>query len=198
MTPRIGLTSFIDYFVAQSPTKVARVRAARRMMDGDGFDHWLLFRRAAVESLVAGGDKSVVRACVDAAAGGRLEKTYSECGDALIRWIGRKSISATALGTGRTWSTPGLEVSVNPELRLSVGSDPSMILKLYFKSDVLSKRAADPMLRLIETEYGRSSTAAILDVRRRRLHVGPVPKPADLDLLLAAEASGFATIWNGL
>jgi len=56
------MTSFIDYFVATSPTKVAKVRAAKRMMDGDGFDHWLLFRKAAVEAAVAGGDKSVVNA----------------------------------------------------------------------------------------------------------------------------------------
>lgn len=83
--PRIGLTSFIDYFVAQSPTKVAKVRAARRMMDGDGFDHWLSFRRAAVASLVAGGDKSTIESCVADSIGRRTAPTYSACGEALVR-----------------------------------------------------------------------------------------------------------------
>jgi hypothetical protein len=180
--PKIGLTSFIDYFVAQSPTKVSKVRAAKRMMAGEGFDHWLMFRRAAVEALVAGGDKAVVRACMTAAGGTRAAQTYAECGDSLIRWIGRKSIAATALPSGRVWSGPGLDVSVNPELRLSVDAGPEVHLKLYFKADALSKRAANPMLRLIEQKYGRRSPAAILDVRRRRLHVGPVSSAADIDL----------------
>lgn len=196
--PKIGLTSFIDYFVAQSPTKVSKVRAAKRMMDGEGFDHWLLFRRAAVDALVAGGDKDVIRNCVAATAGKRTGPTYADCGDALIRWIGRKSIVARPHSGGKIWSGPGLNVSVNPELKLSIDGGSEMNLKLYFKADKLSKRAADPMLRLIELEYGRRTPAAILDVRRRRLHTGPVPSPADLDLLLHAEATGFSTIWSGL
>lgn len=196
--PKIGLTSFIDYFVAQSPTKVSKVRAARRMMAGEGFDHWLTFRRAAVESLVAGGDKAVLRACVAAAGGTRAAQTYSECGASLIRWIGRKSITASALRTGRIWSGPGLDVSVNPELRISIDARLEMHLKLYFKAEPLSKRAADPMLRLIEQKYARRMPAAILDVRRRRLHSGPVANSTDLDLLLQAEARSFATIWAGL
>jgi hypothetical protein len=196
--PKIGLTSFIDYFIAQSPTKVSKVRAARRMMAGEGFDHWLMFRRAAIDSLVAGGDKAVIRACVSAAGGTRAAQTYSECGNSLIRWIGRKSITAAALPTGRIWSGPGLDVSVNPELRISIDTRPEMHLKLYFKAEPLSKRAADPMLRLIEQKYGRRTPAAILDVRRRRLHSGPVGNSTDLDLLLQAEARSFATIWVGL
>lgn len=195
--PRIGLTSFIDYFVAQSPTKVAKVRAAKRMMDGDGFDHWLLFRRAAVDALVAGGDKAIVRQCMTSAAGNRRAATYDACGRALVSWIGRKTISASAVAQGRVWSGPGIDVSVNPEVRVSINSGPELHLKLYFKADTLSKRAADPMLRLIELAYPKS-TPAILDVRRRRLHTGPVQSPADLDLLLSAEAGSFATIWSGL
>lgn len=195
--PRIGLTSFIDYFVSQSPTKVAKVRAARRMMDGDGFDHWLLFRRAAVEALVAGGDKAIIRQCVKSAAGTRRAATYEACGRELVGWIGRKAISASALPQGRVWSGRGIDVSVNPELRLSINHGNELHLKLYFKADTLSKRAADPMLRLMELEYPEARPA-ILDVRRRRLHTGPLQAPTDLDLLLNAEAGSFAAIWAGL
>ena len=81
---------------------------------------------------------------------------------------------------------------------MSFDSRPEMYLKLYFKAETLSKRAADPMLRLMEQKYGRRTSAAILDVRRRRLYTGPVASPADLDLLLQAEATAFATIWAGL
>ena len=99
---------------------------------------------------------------------------------------------------GKIWHGPGLDVSVNPELRVSINGQPEILLKFYFKAEPLSKRAADPMLRLIEQTYGKQTPAAILDVRRGKLYRGPTPKPADLDLLLSAEATAFSTVYAGL
>jgi hypothetical protein len=195
--PKIGMTSFINYFIAQSATKVAKVRTARRMMDGDGFDFWQAMRQAAVTALVAGGDKKVVRAAVTASAGTPKERSYSSCGAELISWIGRKQITARPVGRRASWAGDGLDISVNPELVLTVNGDAERTTKLYCKADRLSKRAADPMLRLIELEFP-NRPAAILGVQGKRLFTGPAPKPADLDLLLRAELAAFARIWAGI
>jgi hypothetical protein len=54
------------------------------------------------------------------------------------------------------------------------------------------------MLRVIEQTHGRLGIAAVLDVQRGKLHVGPTAKPNDLDILLASEAASFVEIWNRL
>jgi hypothetical protein len=72
------------------------------------------------------------------------------------------------------------------------------VLKLFFSTEPLSKFVVNPMLRVIEQTHGRLGIAAVLDVQRGKLHVGPTAKPNDLDILLASEAASFVEIWNRL
>jgi len=57
---------------------------------------------------------------------------------------------------------------------------------------------ANPLLRLIELTHGSIGMAAVLDVRKSKLHVGPTTRPADLDILLRTEAASYVAIWNAI
>jgi hypothetical protein len=196
--PKISLNSFIDYFVAQTASKPARVRATKTMMTASSnyaaMDYWLPLRKATEEAFVAGGDKTVLDAALSSLTDYKKQHNYSDCVSHLKKWMGSKAISATTCSS-QLWTSGGLEVRVTPELLMTL-KGTTYVLKFWFKSDALSKNAANPMLRLMEHTHGKQGDPAILDVRRRKLITGAVPKPADMDLVLASEALAYADLWS--
>lgn len=73
----------------------------------------------------------------------------------------------------------------------------TVLTKLHFSADPVSKHLLNPLLRLIELSYPRS-VPAILDVRKARLYKGPTVRQGDLETLLASEAAALVEIWRQL
>lgn len=202
MTIRVSSSSFFNYLVAQSTTKVTRVREAKRMMTAPHDDHvqmdyWHSLRTIAVDFVIHGRSASHLDRRLGAVADQRKTDNYAAVADGLKRWRGRKSISAEKI-TSNTWTHGGLSISVTPELLVSWPGQGPFVTKLYFSSEPLSKYKTAPMLRLLELTHGNLGTAAVLDTRRGKLHTGPTSRPADLDILLETEAASFVQVWNRL
>ena len=202
MSVHVSSTNFFRYLSAQSTTRVAKVRAAKKMMEaprGDykRIDYWLPLRESSVRYLTGKMSvreyKSVIGNVIDE----KKIENYESAAAGLQRWRGRKPIRATT-ASGIVWESSGLEVVVSPELLISWTKDSTYVMKLYFSADPLSKNMANPMLRLLERTHGHLGTAAILDTQRAKLHIGPTSRPQDLDLLLDTEAGSFVRIWNSL
>jgi len=100
----------------------------------------------------------------------------------------------------KKWNYAELIVRVNPELGLVIDDVPHLI-KLYFKSDPLSKQKTDVIAHLMEVALRKKApqgtVMGVLDLRRGKLHAPTVPI-AGLDVLLASEAMAFMQLWNGL
>jgi hypothetical protein len=202
MAVRISSVAFARYLTAQSTTRVAKVRAAKRMMEAphDDFklmDYWLVLRDASVGRITGTFNTREFTVAISAVTDPKKISNYLAAGRGLEKWIGRKDIDASPV-KAKSWEASGLEVSVTPELRLSWSADSYFVTKLYFNAEPLSKYQASPLLRLIECTHGQIGTAAVLDVQRGKLHTGPTSRPADLDLLLRTEAASFVAIWDSL
>ena len=98
------------------------------------------------------------------------------------------------------WNHSDLSVRVNPELGLVVDSVPHLV-KLYFKSDPLSKQKTDVITHMMGVSLRaiapKGSVMAVLDLRRGKLHTRTVLIDG-LEVLLASEATAFLQLWEGL
>lgn len=201
MTIRVSSTSFVRYLAAQSTTRIAKVREAKRIMlasheEYRRLDYWLTIREASVALLTGTINARQFDAKVASVHDSKKIANYRTAAAGLKQWIGRKSMNATPL-QAQTWASSGLEVSVTPEVAVSWPGSSTFVLKLYFGAP-LSKYSANPLLRLIELSHGSRGVAAVLDVHRSRLHAGPTARPADLDILLKTESASYVAIWNSI
>jgi hypothetical protein len=94
------------------------------------------------------------------------------------------------------WKSGELEVGLNPELHADVNGEPHLI-KLYLKSEPLSRQKVSIVLRLLETRAKGEVTVGMLDVRRSKLYT-PTVEIAGMDALLEAEAVAFTTLWDSV
>ncbi len=202
MPVRVSSSAFLRYLAAQSTTRVAKVREAKRMMevrheDFKRVDYWLLLRDASVSLLTGDHTAQDFGKTIANVTDPKKTANYGAAATGLQAWMGRKPITATPV-LGRVWRSSGLEVSVTPEVAISWPGSSTYVLKLYFSADTLSKNLANPMLRLIEHTHGDLGTAALLEAQRSKLHTGPTARPGDLDILLKTEAASFLAIWNSI
>jgi len=143
MTVRISSTSFIRYLAAQSTTRVARVREAKRLMlarhdDYKLLDYWLVMREASIGLLTGATSSRQFGVTIAGVNDSKKITNYRAAADGLQKWIGRKKISARPVAS-KVWMSSGLEVSVTPELAVSWTGGPAYVLKLYFGAEPLSK-----------------------------------------------------------
>ncbi len=194
----ISLTTFVDYVYANSSSHIGLVTREKRRYE-EGYhptrDYYKVLRDGIKSLHQSGGPKTGLDALPQSAHLSRLQN-YTECVDGYKQWWGRKTVRwLDDPGTTR-WTDGTLEVIVNPELLLDVNGD-RFLIKLYFKSEKLSKRRIDAILHLIDKELGSSLAAmsGILDIRRGKL-ITPTRTIPNIDALLAAQAASFATLWD--
>jgi len=146
---------------------------------------------AACGQLVEGWNEQAFHRSVHRLATPRKQKSFEACRAGLSSWARGKELSARR-APNVTWAAAGLEVRVNPELRLSVDGR-QFATKLYFKMPELSAERRDNILCLLAETAPPGVEAAILDARRGELITAEQPDP-DLDALLISEAAAFAAL----
>jgi hypothetical protein len=202
MKIRVSSSSFFKYLSAQSTTRVAKVREAKKMMESPhedyaAIDYWIGLREATIRFLTGSMTKDAYKKSIAKVSDSKKVTNYSSAAEGIQKWLGRKDLTASTINSAN-WKESGLKVSVTPEIKLSWKDSPTYIVKLYFSADPISKYIANPMLRLLEHTHGPLGIAAILDAQRGKLHFGPTVRPNDLDILLKTEAAGFVSIWNSI
>lgn len=196
---KVSLTTFIDFTSANGHSKLTVIRRAKENMDRQYLpsqDYYSYLRDEVVDLLKRGRPKGELDQVFRLAPTARHDN-YRDRVDGLKRWMGTKSFQWLDPIYG-VWSESGLDVRVNPELHVLINGTPHVV-KLYWKSDPLSKRRADPTLHLLDKvcASGASATPAILDVQNSKLFVKTVVKPK-MDLYLRTEAQAFMTLWDSL
>ncbi len=119
------------------------------------------------------------------------QASYEACRVGLTPWARNKVITASR-APNKIWEAAGLEVKVNPELRLTVDGE-KYVVKLYFKAPELTAARRENMLFLLSETAPQGIEAAILDARRGEL-ITAQEQDTNLDALMISDAAAFAAL----
>jgi hypothetical protein len=132
----------------------------------------------------------------------RKSDGYRARAEAYRDWWGPRNINWFG-GSNVTWTSANVEVTVNPELFISVDG-VRHVVKLYFKaSERLTSDRVSIVLRLLELTYRGGSSpygrpaVGVLDLAQSVYHE-PGNSLTYLDPLLAGEAASFGAIWAAM
>lgn len=157
-------------------------------------DYWRKLRDAIVDMHENARDKSVLDQVLQG-LDSKKDIHYRTCVASYKRWVGRKSL--VWIGThAHVWQSGNISVRVNPELGLAINGVEHLV-KLYFKSEALSRHRVDVLLLLLSSAAtGRYSQAkpAVLDVHNGSL-ISSGSQAGHLSALLAGEAAAFEAMW---
>jgi hypothetical protein len=184
---------FVEFTVAQGTARVDCVADSKREYDPKT-DFYKGLRERSIRQFVDGWNAQEFRRRVREVKTPNKQASYEACRAHLTRWAQNKAISATR-ASNRNWEAAGLEVRVNPELRMTIDGT-KYVVKLYFKADELTTARRENMLFLLSETAPQGVDAAILDARRGELIVAGEADP-NLDALLVSDAAAFATLLGG-
>jgi hypothetical protein len=186
----VPLTTFIEFTVAQGTARVVLARASEGDYDPRR-DFYKGLRERTIRQLVDGWSASAFRRSLREVRNPRKQASYEACRRGLTQWARGREILASRARAG-FWEAGGLEVRVNPELRLTVDGG-RFLVKLYFKADELTPARRENTLFLLSEISPQGVNGAILDARRGQLITENEQDPA-LDALLVSDAAAFSAL----
>ena len=189
----VPLSLFVEFTVAQGTTRVACVGDTEREYDPRA-DFYKGLRERTVRQFVDGWNAQAFRRLMQEVKTPREQASYEACRTGLTQWARNKTITASR-APNKNWEAAGLEVRVNPELRLTVDGE-KYVVKLYFKADELTAARRENTLFLLSETAPQGIEAAILDARRGELITLQEQDPS-LDALMISDAAAFAALLGG-
>lgn len=196
----LSLTDFIDFAIKAGTPKLSKVREIRgRGPYHPATDYWKPLRDLVRDLHEAGTfDKHALSAFGSEYKDPKKVTRYRPACEGYIRFLGRRQMKWFA-PPHAVWTPSRLRVRVNPELGLVIASTPFAI-KLYFKSDKLSKQRIDLLTFLMRSQLSASHEGchfAVLEVSTGKLFEA---NDTGLNLmpLLLGEAASFVSIWDSL
>jgi len=195
--PLFSLTDFVDVVAASGTPKATKVRQVKRR---PRYTPAVDFYKPLRDSIVAAHRHDQRKTVLDTFLAGVTDKkkrtAYPPVVAGYKKWWGRKDLRWFGPAYER-YERHGVEVSVNPELGLWIGSTPHLV-KLYFKRDPLSKNRVDIITHLMATALlgaCRDGTVmSVLDVRRSKLFAPTVPIDG-LHAIVDAELAYIGALW---
>lgn len=192
-------------FVTAAPTAklacVTDVKQSQSVEYDPRSDWWKQLREFIPRNHRERGTKAKLDWLVDQVSA-RKKDSYSARVNAYKEWWGARNIRWVG-GSSRSWHAGGVEVSVNPELFVSVDG-VRHVVKLYFKaSERLTEERVNVVLRLLELTYRNGSSpdgrpmVGVLDLAQGEYYE-PSSSLARLDPVLEGEAASFFTIWQSV
>jgi hypothetical protein len=200
--PQVGMTTFLDYIAATGTTRLRKVRDAKDFYTGEynpATDFYGPLRKRIIQVFEDGWDPKRFDALLSEVTDPKKQQSYSACRTGLRKWAGvsgKKKITWTK-SRRAVWNSGELEVTVSPELWLDIDGT-SYVVKLYYKADKLTQHKVNLSLRLLEKTLGKHGSVGVLDLQQGKLFTQTTEPPQGIDLLLASEAAGFATLWASL
>jgi hypothetical protein len=187
----ISLGGLMDFVTATASQRITVVRKIADIYSADyqvGRDFYKDFRDALKEGMLRGDDIRRVRDTAERTTD-RKKSNYQAIAVGWEQWRKRKNL--VVFTATERWREQQLEVKVSPALIWRQRNGARLIVP-YYKGPTLSADAAQAGTRVMERvfggEYGR---AAVLDVRRERLHIARENRSRDYDAWLSGEVSAF-------
>jgi len=191
------MTTFVDFVLKAGTPKATVVRDCKHQEQySPAADFYRTLRESIGEFHDSGADSAWLKKVPDSAPLAKRGK-FNEMVKGYLKWLkGRKPAFRETRST--IWeSSTGLQVRVNPELDLQFKDEPRLLLKLYFKSDKVTKHRADLVLQLMLAALGdlpADRTVGLLDVRNSKLFSTSSVIPI-VRAQLSAEAAYWQELW---
>jgi len=196
--PRITLTAFVDFTTSEIRGRISRVRTELKRDEYDPrFDFWKPLRERIEDIHRNGESVRTLAGLLDVVDDQKKLTSYPPAIHGYMRFIGRRQVEYFE-PPREDWQHGQLTVRGNPELGLVIRNVP-YVIKLWFSRRELSKRRCDVTLGLMQEalagDLAPDMVVAVLDVQRSELY-HPTVEIADLDALLAGEASSFLEMYR--
>lgn len=198
MEIQISLTDFVDYISKSGSPKMTLVRQLKAREDYHPVkDYYRILRDGLEEFHIDGKDKRELDKLVEGLNDKSKQKNYEELILAYKGFLGKKKITWFA-PPFKHWKNNDLMIRLNPELGLEINGQKH-IIKLYFKSDPISRNRVDLILTLLSNELKTKKSdfkIGLLDIRAKKLYTDDKLDPVELLPLLIGEAVSLETIWK--
>lgn len=196
----ISLTDFVDFVCKAGSSKLTKVKQLKNRGEySPATDFYRILRDGIIEIHQKRWDPKELKNILVALTDAKKKANYSTAIDGYKRFWGKKTLIYFT-PPSQQWNVGDVNVRINPELGLRIGGK-SYVVKLYFKSDKISKDKIDQILTLMEDRLRKDVDSgvqmAILDVKNAKLYS---KKDDDLSLLplLDGEVISFETIWKSV
>lgn len=195
--PQISLTDFVDIVSKSGRQKATKVRQVKERPEYEpAFDFYKPLRDHLSDVHRRGGKKADVSNVLKALTDAKKIKNYPALVDGYKKWWGRKELSWFNPPRD-TYSSAGVEISVNPELGLEINGQRHVI-KLFFKDEALTTFKTEIIIDLMEfllrSKVQPNDIFAVLDVRESKLYSNG-PHPSASMPIVNAEIAYIASIW---
>lgn len=192
--PVVPLSGFVDFVISSGTTRLTKVQAIKRQIEQgyaperdfykgirEGILEFHRGQRSSFDDLAVQSDKKKIAHYAEIINGYKL--------------FLKKEHPSFFNPVDSTWSIGELSVTINPEAGFDLKDGGQAMVKLYFKSLVLSRQRVDLVLHLMKSNLPTRIPPAILDARRGRMYYHKSDSK-NLDALLAGEAAAFIEIWR--
>lgn len=196
----ISLTDFVDFIGRTGTSRLAQVRDLKRRADyHPKRDYYKDARDAIREALERNGGEIQAKELLERLIDNSKRLHYEAVFTGYRKFVGKRRVAFFDPPYSR-WKHSDLSIRINPELGLTLDGTRYAI-KLYFKSEPLSKAKAElithTMEKSLRSKADKDTIMGVLDMRRGKLYAPTVPIPG-VDALLVSEAMAFLHLWNEL
>jgi len=190
----------VDFASASGTSKLTKVRQIKQRPEYEpAFDFYKRLREGIISCHAAGDDRAQLANHIGKASDAKKKTHYVEVMAGYKRWWGAKKLKWFE-PPREVYSEGGVSIRINPELGLQVDGKPHVI-KLYFKSEKLSKARVDVITHLMDKALragiGPEARICVLDIRNARLIAPTVPIPG-LNAMLKGEIAYLAAVWASI
>jgi hypothetical protein len=195
--PQISLTDLVDIVSKSGTPKATKVAQVKARPDYEpAHDFYKPLRDRIVEIHKAGDPKSAMGGFMASVTDQKKRTNYPDAVNGYRKWWGQKAL-VWFVPPRAAYAQHGVEVIINPELGLEINSARHLV-KLYFKTEPLSKLRVDIITRLMDNtlrpQCQKNEIMAVLDVRESKLfscHAAAAIPMAVID----AELAYVGSLW---
>lgn len=196
----VSLTDFIDFIYKPGVSKFRKVNEIySREPYQPAFDFWRPLREGIINYHIHGKNKNDLDQIQDGLTDANKIRLYPKLIKNYKSFLGRKRIEWFD-PPYKDWRWGEFRMRLNPELGLEINGQ-LYVIKLYFKSEPLTKQKSDLIILLLNSTFKNGDWAdvdfTVLDVGKKRFYESTRLTNKHI-ALLRGEALSFTNIWNSL
>jgi hypothetical protein len=196
----ISLTDFIDFVSKSGSAKLTKVKQVKNRDEyHPATDFYKSLREGIIEIHKAGGSKSELDVLLFGLTDAKKKKNYPDAIAGYKKFWAKKKFAWFQPPT-KHWKVGDVDININPELGLSY-DNKFLAIKLYMKSDKLSKDKVTQILSLMESQLRKDAADnvlfCVLDVKNSKLFCNDTRDISYLPLF-EGEVKSFEIIWKGV
>lgn len=199
---RLSLTDFIDIVAKSGSPKATKVTQVKTRPDYDpAFDFYKPIRDKIIEIHEYDFPKKALFSFLSTITDHKKLQNYPRILEGYKKWWGRKEL-VWFKPPNNIFTDQNIGIMINPELGLSINNHKRYIIKLYLKSEKLTKFKVEVINYLMQVSLSNQckngEIMAVLDVRQSKIFEATTSFDNTIKALLSAELAYIANLWDNV